>query len=165
MNEDFESIYKEHYNMIYRFVLRMCAQESLAEEVTQETFYQAMRSFDKFQGNSSLTTWLCGIARRVYLTNVRKQPTLPLSEAEQKPDGIDVVEALIDSDRKMTLHRLLHTLDEPYREVFMLRIYSGLQHEEIGSLFGKTGSWARVTYYRARQMLQKALKEAETDEE
>ena len=159
-----EEIYRQYARTVYKYLLSLTRDADLAEELTQETFYQAIKSSGRYDGSAKVTTWLCGIARRVYLTNVRKQPTLPLSEAEQKPDGIDVVEALIDSDRKMTLHRLLHTLDEPYREVFMLRIYSGLQHEEIGSLFGKTGSWARVTYYRARQMLQKALKEAETDE-
>ena len=163
--EDFDAVYREHYELVYRFALRLCGRESLAEEIAQETFYQALRGWSKFRGDSSLATWLCGIAKRVYWANVKKPPDLPLEEEAHRQPGPDIVESLVSNDRRMTAQRVLHTLGEPYREVFTLRTFCDLSHAEIGSLFGKTENWARVTYYRARQLLQKAMKEADEDEE
>ena len=165
MSEDFDAVYKEHYELVYRFAYRLCGRESLAEEIAQETFYQAMRGYAKFRGDSSLATWLCGIAKRVYWTNVKNARDLPLDDEALHPQGPDIVESLVANDRKMTAQRVLHALDEPYREVFTLRTFCDLSHAEIGSLFGRTESWSRVTYYRARQLLQKAMKEADEDEE
>ncbi len=164
MSEDFDAVYREHYDLVYRFALRLCGCESLAEEIAQETFYQALRSYGRFRGDSSLATWLCGIAKRVYWANVKKPLELPLTgEAEARPEP-DVVQSLVSNDRKMTAQRVLHALGEPYREVFTLRTFCDLSHAEIGSLFGRTENWARVTYYRARQLLQKAMKEEDYEE-
>ncbi|MBR3502848.1 MAG: sigma-70 family RNA polymerase sigma factor [Clostridia bacterium] len=165
MAEDFDAVYKAHYELVFRFALRLCGQTSLAEEIAQETFYQALRSYGRFRGDSSLATWLCGIAKRVYWTNVKRRQPLPLEGEAQRIPEPDFVESLIRRDRRMTAQRVLHSLEEPYREVFTLRVFCDLSHAEIAGLFGKTESWARVTYYRARQMLQKALKEADDNEE
>ena len=81
MAEDFDAVYKEHYRLVYRFALRLCGQAQLAEEIAQETFYQALRGWGKFRGDSSLATWLCGIAKRVYWANVKKPLELPLTDA------------------------------------------------------------------------------------
>ncbi|MBQ8954998.1 MAG: sigma-70 family RNA polymerase sigma factor [Clostridia bacterium] len=163
--EDFDAVYKEHYQLVYRFALRLCGQASLAEEIAQETFYQALRSYGRFRGDSSLATWLCGIAKRVYWETVKKPRDLPLDDEAQHPQAPDIVESLVAGDRRMTAQRVLHSLDEPYREVFTLRTFCDLSHAEIGSLFGKTENWSRVTYYRARQLLQRAMKEADEHEE
>ena len=160
MAEDFATIYGEYRQMVYRFVFRLCRNESLADEVTQETFYRAMRSFGKFRGDSSAASWLCGIARNVYYSTMRQPQTLPLEEAE-KVRGPDIAEALVASDRQMAAQKLLHRLPEPYREVFTLRTFCDLSHAQIGELFEKSDAWARVTYFRARQMLQEAMKEVD----
>ena len=160
MAEDFATIYGEYRQMVYRFVFRLCRNESLADEVTQETFYRAMRSFGKFRGDSSVASWLCGIARNVYYSTMRQPQTLPLEEAE-KVRGPDIAEALVASDRQMAAQKLLHRLPEPYREVFTLRTFCDLSHAQIGELFEKSDAWARVTYFRARQMLQEAMKEVD----
>ena len=160
MAEDFATIYGEYRQMVYRFVFRLCRNESLADEVTQETFYRAMRSFGKFRGDSSVASWLCGIARNVYYSTMRQPQTLPLEEAE-KVHGPDIAEALVASDRQMAAQKLLHRLPEPYREVFTLRTFCDLSHAQIGELFEKSDAWARVTYFRARQMLQEAMKEVD----
>ncbi len=165
MAEDFDAVYRTHYDLVYRFAFRLCGRSQLAEEIAQETFYQALRNWHKFRGDSSLATWLCGIAKRVYWANVKQPRHLPLNDEAQHLQAPDVAEALATGDRRMTAQRVLHSLNEPYREVFTLRTFCDLSHAEIGSLFGKTESWARVTYYRARQMLQKAMKEADEDEE
>ena len=165
MAEDFDAVYKEHYQLVYRFAYRLCGRKQLAEEIAQETFYQALRGWDKFRGDSSLATWLCGIAKRVYWTNVKRPQALPLNDEALHPQVPDIAESLVAGDRRMTAQRVLHSLEEPYREVFMLRTFCDLSHAEIGSLFGRTENWSRVTYYRARQLLQRAMKEADEDEE
>lgn len=155
---EFEDIYREYEAMIRGFLLRLTGNQSLAEELTQETFYQALRHWDDFRGEASRSTWLCAIAKRLYLNCLRRRPPAPLESARDKQEP-DFVDALINSDQVMAAHRLLHQLPEPFREVFTLRTFGELSHGQIGSLFGKSDSWARVTYYRARQMLARQAKE------
>ena len=158
---DFSAVYGEYREMIYRFIYRLCRNEELAEELTQETFYQAMKSWEKFRGESSVSTWLCAIAKRLYYASLRKPQTLELTEnAAHTPD---IAETLLSSDRKMAAQRVLHRLPEPYREVFTLRTFCDLSHAQIAQLFEKSESWARVTYHRARQMLQEAMREVEQE--
>ena len=157
-----EEVYSEYREMVLRYVTRLCGNQSLSEEITQETFYQAIKGWDRFNGQSSISTWLCGIAKRLYYTTLRKPPLPTVSDKE--PAQSDFVEALIRRDQAMTAHHLLHALKEPYREVFTLRTFCDMNHAQIGELFHKSESWARVTYYRARQMLQEALKENEQND-
>lgn len=163
MAADFEQTYREYQQMIHAFLLRLCGNSHLAEELTQETFYQAFKHWGSFRGQSSVSTWLCTIAKRQLYNAVRRKDALPIEEAVHT-SGPDVADALVDSDRMMAAHRLVHRLPEPMREVFTLRTFGDLSHAQIGSLFGKSDSWARVTYYRARQMLQSMAKEEKWDE-
>ena len=164
MAADFEQTYQEYRQMIHAFLLRLCGNSHLAEELTQETFYQAFRHWGDFRGQASISTWLCTIAKRQLYNAVRKKELLPLETAAQA-SADDVTDALVSSDRVMAAHRLVHRLPEPMREVFTLRTFGDLSHSQIGSLFGKSDSWARVTYYRARQMLQQMAKEENLYEE
>ena len=164
MSSDFEKTYQEYQQMIYAFLLRLCGNAYLAEELTQETFYQAFKHWGRFRGQSSISTWLCTIAKNQLRNALRRKDVLPMEEAGHHT-GSDIAEALADSDRMMAAHRLVHRLPEPMREVFTLRTFGDLSHQQIGSLFGKSDSWARVTYYRARQMLQQMAKEEHLDEE
>ncbi len=162
---DFEQAYADHFALVKGFLLGLTRNEALAEELAQETFYQALRHWQEFRGECSVTTWLCTIAKRLYLNVLRKHAPLSLEEIAEPTATDDVADALVRSDRQMAAHRLLHGLPEPYREVFTLRTFGDLSHQQIGSLFGKSDSWARVTYYRARQMLQALAKEEWKDEE
>ncbi|MBQ2954061.1 MAG: sigma-70 family RNA polymerase sigma factor [Clostridia bacterium] len=161
--DDFESAYREHQQMVYRFLLRLCRNPHLAEELTQETFTQSLQHWDDFRGQGSRSTWLCTIAKRQLYSAVRRKEALPLDEAEALP-AEDVTDALVQSDRVMAAHRLVHRLPEPMREIFTLRTFGDLSHGQIGSLFGKSDSWARVNYYRARQLLSQMIKEEWMDE-
>jgi len=160
--DDFNAVYEAYHEMVYRFIYRLCQNQSLSEELTQETFYQAMRGWERYHGDSGVSTWLCSIAKRIYYTGIKQAPTQPLNETIPSPDT-DIAEALLDSDRRMIALRMLHHLPEPYREIFTLRTFCDLSHKQIAALFGKSESWSRVTYYRARQMLQQAMKEAEQE--
>ena len=160
---DMDSIYREYSGTVKAFLIRISRNTDLAEELTQETFYQAIKSINRFDGRSSLRTWLCSIAKHLYLDAIRKQNTNQ-SVFDNHSAEEDFTERLAKKDQAMAAHRLLHLLEEPYREVFTLRTFCDLTHAQIADLFGKSESWSRVTYYRARQQLQDAMKENENEE-
>ena len=155
---DMDSIYRQYSGRVYAYLFRLCGHAELARELTQETFYQAIRSIDRFDGKCSVITWLCVIARHLYYDALRRRkPVEPLPE--DLPSREDFTEQIVRRDQAMIAHQRLHMLAEPYREVFTLRTFCELTHAEIAALFGKSESWSRVTYYRARQMLLDAMKE------
>ena len=151
---DFEEVYRTHFADVYRYVMALSRDEAVAEEVTQETFFRALSAIGEFRGECQLRVWLCQIARNRYLSLCRERKKYGGSAAETGDDGFEEVFADRETARK--LHRLLHDLPEPYKEVFSLRTFGELPFGEIGDLFGKTESWARVTYFRARRKLKEA---------
>lgn len=160
---DFERTCHAEYSKVRSFLLRMTGDESLTEELTQETFYQAMKKWKGFRHQCAVSTWLCGIAKNLFYTYCRKPKPVPEEEMPEKP-AEDFVETLLDKEQRLQAHRLLHSLPEPYREVVTLHTFGELSHQEIGTLFGKPERWARVTYYRGRQMLVRLMKGEEIDE-
>ena len=160
-----EEIYRQYSGTVYAYLMRLCGnRDEVARELTQETFYRAVQGIRRFDGKSSVSTWLCGIARHVYYDLLRRQkPVSPLPEDLASPG--DFTEQVVRKDQAMIAHRRLHGLEEPYREVFTLRTFCDLSHTEIAELFGKSESWSRVTYYRARKMLQDAVKENDDEKE
>lgn len=153
---DFERTCKAEYRRVHAFLLRLTGDESLSDELTQETFYQALKRWKDFRGQCEPVTWLCGIAKRLYFSWCRKPPPLP---AERLKEETDFTDPLADKEQRLTIHRLLHSLPEPYREVVMLRTFGDLSHEEIGALFDRTASWARTIYHRGRLQLTHLWKE------
>ena len=152
--QDFDRIYKENFTDVYKFVLGLCRDPVLAEEITQETFFRALSAIDEFRGDCQLRVWLCQIARNRYLSLCREQSRYDEMASESGDDGIE--DGFADRETAGKLHRLLHDLPEPYKEVFSLRTFGELSFAEIGELFGKTENWARVTYFRARKKLKEA---------
>ena len=161
---DLDEVYSRFSGTVTSYLLRLCSNQQLAEELTQETFYQAVRCIGRFDGKSSISTWLCSIARHLYYDYLRKQkPTVPVTDTIPSPE--DFTDRIENRDQAMHAHRVLHTLEEPFREVFTLRTFCDLSHSQIAELFGKSESWSRVTYFRARQMLQKAIREDHHEKE
>ena len=152
---DFGRIYEEYFRELQRYLLSLCRDSRIAEELTQETFYQAVRSADRFDGRCKVSVWLCQIARNQYLSLCRERKHRGELEQEPGDDGLEC--GFADRDAAKRLHRLLHDLPEPYKEVFSLRTFGELPFAQIGELFGKTESWARVTYFRARQKLKEGF--------
>lgn len=156
---DFGRIYTEYFSDVYKYVLSLCRNESLAEEVTQETFFKAMRNIDKFNGDCKLYVWLCQIAKNTYFTLAKKQKHIaPGEDVEHQDFSADIESTYLDKENARRLHILLHNLNEPYKEVFTLRVFGELPFSQIGELFDKTDSWARLIYYRAKKQLQEDLK-------
>ena len=152
--ESFEAVYEELFPQVYRYLLVLCGDRDLAEELAQETFFQAIQHIDSFRGDCKLYVWLCQIGKRKYLAGLRRQKRsgeMPDLERQPSPDQLE--ERLLDRESAMERHRRLHALPEPYREVFSLRVFGELSFGEIAQLFSRTESWARVTYHRARSKL------------
>ncbi len=159
----FESVYEEHYKAVYRFLLSLCRNHALAEELTQETFMSAMNHWKDYRGQCAPQTWLISIAKNAYFSHRRREKRL--LPGDQDPSVFDFPEKDMENRELVArAHKALHALPEPYREVFSLRTFAELGYAQIASLFGRTEVWGRVTYHRARVMLQEAMKEEEENE-
>ena len=155
-----DSVYKEHAELVYKYLLSLCGESSTAEELTQETFYQAVRSPGKYDGTCKVSTWLCQIAKHLWyreLERRKKKGTEVLTEEieSSKSDGKTLDDEYIAREEKMKLFKKVHVLDETAKEVLLLRITGAFSFREIGELFGESENWARVTYYRAKQKIVK----------
>ena len=161
--EDFEAVFRAYYDDVFRFLRGLTASENLAEELTQETFFRAFRSIEQYRGESELRVWLCSIARNLYYSHCRKEKHLTGDEVprDYAADGADLTDLIADKELAFQLHKVLHTMREPYKEVFSLRVFGELSFSEIGALFDKSGHWACVTFHRAKSMIHDQIKEGE----
>ncbi len=153
-------LYETCYMRVFSYVMTLAGDRSLAEELTQETFYRAFARQREFRGESDEVTWLCAIAKNLFIDEKRRlsrHGEIP----ENLPDhGKSPAKTVEDRDSSFRIHLALHKLEEPHREVFELRVFGELSFREIGMIFGKTENWARVTYHRARIKLQERMDEA-----
>ena len=166
---DIEKLYRESFTPVYRYTLSLVHDPDMAEEITQETFFRALKKINDYRGEASLKVWLCQIARNLSFDSLKRQSkTTALTKHDddesddyELPAGSesDPEEQLLRKQTAMKIHRILHDLKEPYKEVFQLRTFGDLSFAEIGELFGKSESWARVTYYRSRMMIKEELDE------
>lgn len=162
---EFEELYNTYFKDVYRYVLRLSGDAHVAEEITSDTFFKALKAIHKFRGDCDVRVWLCQIAKNCYysfLKNSRKEENIDTPEllSIAKPE-MSVEERLARKETAKELQGLLHRLPEPYKEVFMWRTYAELSFKQIGQMFGKTDNWACVTYHRAGTMLRKGLEESE----
>lgn len=161
---NFEDIYRMYFKDVYLFVLSMSKNPDIAEEITQETFFKALKNINKFKRNCSVKTWLCQIARNTYLSYLKKQRHLaPKDEISQISsyisDNNETESICIRRDETLSIYKILHYLDEPYKEVFTLRTLGDLSFKEIGEIFDRKEGWARITYHRAKLKIQELIKE------
>ncbi|MBP1546053.1 MAG: RNA polymerase sigma factor [Oscillospiraceae bacterium] len=147
-----EELYNTYFHDVYLYIKALSQNDETAQEITQETFFKAMKSIDSFKGNCSVKTWLCQIAKNIYLNQCRSNKHNDSGELSEDTADITICfqDTLEDSEQSLKIHRILHKMDEPYKEVFSLRIFSELSFRDIASLFGKNESWARVTFHRAK---------------
>ena len=155
----FDNVYEEYSNKVFKYLVGLTRDELLAEELTQEVFYRAFIHIDRFKGESSLYTWLCKIGKNLYFDQINKGKYV-VDEADLSQISTESFEsALCDRDQSTVIHKILHNLQEPYKEVFSLKVFGELKYKEIGEIFGKTESWAKVTFYRAKIMILERLEE------
>jgi len=155
---DFNEIYSQYFKDVHKYVLSLSKNEAVAEEITQETFFKALKSIDKFNGTCKVYVWLCQIAKNTYFSYREKMKKYSYdSDIEERVDDVNLDNRLFITESAFEIHKALHNLDEPYKEVFTLRLFGELQFAQIAELFNKTESWARVTYHRAKIKLKEML--------
>ena len=156
---NFDEIYRLYVKDVYRFLLKLSCSAELAEELTQETFYKAMLHIEQFKGNCKMRVWLCQIGKNEYFNYCKLSRNKNLTLEESVPAKTDIEELFCDLEESYRIHQILHTIGEPYKEIFTLKTFGELPYKEIGKLFGKSESWVRVTFYRAKEKILTALKE------
>lgn len=157
---DMDQVYREHSRLVYRYLLSRTGDPDLSEELTQETFYRAVKGSERFDGSCQVGTWLIGIAKNLLKEEARRHPPQRELTPEAAGSGPAEGEALARLARMELLQRL-HALAEPAREVVYLRSFGGLSFREIGQVLGASETWARVTFYRAKERLKKEMDEDE----
>lgn len=181
---EFEEIYREYFKDVFLFIKGLSQDDNVAEEITSETFFKALKSLDSFKGNCDIRVWLCQIAKNTYYSYMRKnkrlesfeeQMTEMMGQAADATGGMSgtagavsatvgqmakpVEDAVVDKETALAIHRILHDMEEPYKEVFSLRVFGELSFGQIGSIFGKTENWACVTFHRAKAKIQERMEE------
>jgi len=157
--DDFENIYRTYFKDIYLYIRRLSNNETIAEDITSETFYKAIVNIDKFRQDCDIRVWLCQIAKNTYYSYLKKHKKIQDNyEWDNIVDDDSYIEKKLNQkDDLEMIHQILHTIEEPYKEVFMLRIFADLSFKQIGSIFKKSDNWACVTYHRARKMIRNRL--------
>lgn len=161
---EFEQIYQTYFKSVYQYIRQLSGDEHIAEEITSETFFKAMKSIDDFRGECDMRVWLCQIAKNAYYSYRKKNDrivSVDESELSNIADPTAIEEQVTAHDEARQIRKILHDVPEPYKEVFMWRVFGELSFKEIGDLYGKTDNWACVTYHRARKMIQSRLEEIE----
>ena len=155
--EKIEKLYETCYMRVFSYAMTLAGERTQAEEITQETFFRAFSKQSEFRGESDEVTWLCAIAKNYWLDEKRRGKRTEAMPEEMTDDGTGPEQAAVDRDSSFRIHMALHQLEEPYREVFELRVFGELSFREIGMIFSKTENWARVTYHRAKLKLQERM--------
>ncbi|KIR03567.1 hypothetical protein P261_02382 [Lachnospiraceae bacterium TWA4] len=160
---ELDELFNTYFKDVYRYVLRLSNNEHLADEITSDTFFKAMRSIKDFRGDCDIRVWLCQIAKNSYYSFLKKQKNISniddieFQNLEDSNSLID--EKIVKQEDTRQLQKVLHTLSDPYKEVFMWRVFAELNFKQIGQIFNKTDNWACVTYHRARAMIKNRLEE------
>ena len=155
---EFEQIYTTYFRDVYLYIRKLSNSEHIAEEITSETFFKAMKSFDGFRGDCDIRVWLCQIAKNCYYSYLKKvDRTESVGNVEIAEQSTSFEERLFQQDTAMHIQKILHDVPEPYKEVFMWRVYAELSFKQIGQIFGKSENWACVTYHRARNKIKEKL--------
>jgi RNA polymerase sigma-70 factor (ECF subfamily) len=150
----FDEIYDIYFDDVYRYVLALSHNDSIAEEITQETFFRALKKIETFRGECKLRVWLCQISKNIFYSYYEKQKRRISDESiNDVTDELSIEEKLLYKETAYAIHKKLHNLAEPYKEVFSLRVFGELSYNDIGELFDKNENWARVTFYRAKMKL------------
>lgn len=151
---EFEKLFNENREFIFKYLMKMTHDSSLSEELTQETFFRAYMNYASLRNKEKVSVWLCQIAKNTYFAwynEQKKKTSLDVLETSSISESIEDVFVQKELSRKAL--RCLHELEEPYKEVFMLSVFGSFSLKDISSIFGKSESWARVTFYRAKQKL------------
>lgn len=156
--QDMEKIYKEYFKTVNKYLFCLTRNNHLAEELTQETFYRAVKKINTYKGDCKMSVWLCQIAKNLWYDQCRRKKILDNFEKQEELNySIQPINSIEDNfiknEKKIELYKKMQQLDEKTREVIYLRITGELSFKEIGNILNKTENWARVTFYRGKNQL------------
>ncbi len=156
---EFEKLFHENREFIFKYLMKMSRDVSLSEELTQETFFRAYMNYASLQNKEKASVWLCQIAKNTYYAWYNQQKKKgSLDDLEAISNGENLEDFFVQKELSQKALLCLHELEEPYKEVFMLSVFGGFSLKDISSIFGKSESWARVTFYRAKQKLSERMR-------
>lgn len=150
--DELTEIYEQNAQQVFKYLITLCRNSDIADELTQETFYQAVRSIDNYNGECKMSVWLCQIAKHTYYKYVDKQAKMA-TQIRTADSSNSLEYTLINDENKIELFRIIHLLEEPYKEIVLLRLLGDLSFKEIGEIHQRNENWARVTFYRAKLKL------------
>ena len=151
---EFEKLLEENREFIFKYLMKMTRNVSLSEELTQETFFRAYMNYASLRNKEKASVWLCQIAKNTYYAWYNEQKKkATIDDLDIISDSKTLEDEYVQKELSQKALLCLHELDEPYKEVFMLSVFGGFSLKDISSIFGKSESWARVTFYRAKQKL------------
>ena len=157
---EFEEIYTTYFSDVYMYIRRLSRDEHLAEEITSETFFKAISSIESFRGDCDIRVWLCQIAKNCYFSYLKKTQRIDsIEDIETAEQSENFEERFFQKDAAMQIQKVLHDIPNPYKEVFMWRVFAEMSFKQIGQIFHKSENWACVTYHRARKMIKERLEE------
>ncbi len=149
-----EELYKTYFTDVYKYLTAISGDRQIAEELTQDTFFKALQKIGGFRGECSIRVWLCQIAKNAWFDYLRKHKRIVPEDENRESESVrDMALDFEQRETALRIHRILHEMQEPYKEVFSLRVFGELSFREIGTLFGKTESWARTTFLRAKRKI------------
>lgn len=156
-----EEIYRIYFRDVYRYILSIVKNKSIAEDITQDTFVKVIKNIDKYNGSQHTKAWLFTIARNTLYTYLNREKIYDKQEISLEIIGEseDMLEKVIEKEEALNIKQLIDELTEPYKQVFHLRYYGELSFEEIGSIFEKSAGWARIVYYRAKKQVLEGMEE------
>ena len=152
----YDEIYDLYAERLYYYCFKLTKDTYMAEDLTQTTFLKAIEKLHTFKNQSSVFTWLCTIAKNEFINQLNKNKRLTyekILDIYHENDVTNVEDIVLSKHTIRKLARIIKGLDEPFREIFILRVYNEMSFKEIGSLFNKSDIWARVNYHRAREKI------------
>jgi RNA polymerase sigma-70 factor (ECF subfamily) len=152
--KNLEKLYNDYFQTVYKYLFSITHNADISEDLTQETFYQAIKTYDSFRGDSKVSVWLCQIAKHLWYKEYKKISQHLSGSIDEFsdiiPSGENVEKMILENDSKIELYQRIHNLDEKTREVIYLRITGELSFREIGEILQRNETWARVTFYRGK---------------
>lgn len=163
---DFDLIYQTYFEDVFLYLRGLSNSETIAEEITQETFMKALKALDRFDGSKDIKAWLFTIAKNTYFTYCKRQKLfleIVIVDNIAAPQS-DFTLCVEDEESAFCIHQFLHQMKEPYKEVFTLRVFGELPFEKIAALFNKSSGWARVVFYRAKVQIKEYMEALESEQ-
>ena len=161
---EFEEIYTTYFSDVYMYIRRLSRDEHLAEEITSETFFKAISSIESFRGDCDIRVWLCQIAKNCYFSYLKKTQRIDsIEDIETAEQSENFEERFFQKDAAMQIQKVLHDIPDPYKEVFMWRVFAEMSFKQIGQIFHNSERWACVTYHRARKKILEGMEEEKSE--